>query len=115
MAFLKLEPMLQTIDLVGTIDWYCTVLAFRLDARSEQWCRLERDGTALMFMTNAHLGSPQATATQYFYIDDVAALFETVRPHCKIEWGPEVMPYGNLEFAIRDNNGYLLSFSQKVD
>jgi hypothetical protein len=28
--------------------------------------------------------------------------------------GPERMPYGMLEFAIKDPNGYLLSFGQKV-
>ena len=26
--------------------------------------------------------------------------------------GPEEMPYGMLEFAIKDLNGYLLSFGQ---
>ncbi len=31
-----------------------------------------------------------------------------------MEWGPEEMPYGMLEFAIRDPNGYLLSFGQKL-
>lgn len=30
------------------------------------------------------------------------------------EWGPERMPYGMLEFAIKDLNGYLLSFGQRV-
>jgi hypothetical protein len=31
------------------------------------------------------------------------------------EWGPEKMPYGMLEVAIRDPNGYLLSFGQEID
>ena len=30
--------------------------------------------------------------------------------HCAAEWGPEDMPYGMTEFAVRDPNGYLLSF-----
>jgi hypothetical protein len=33
---------------------------------------------------------------------------------CPAEWGPEEMPYGMLEFAIKDPNGYLLSFGQPV-
>lgn len=115
MAFLKLEPMLQTLDLPGTIRWYRSVLGFRVGSESDLWCRLERDGAALMFMTNAHLGPPQATATQYFMVDDVLALWEAVRDRCAIVWGPERMPYGNLEFATRDNNGYLLSFGQAVE
>jgi hypothetical protein len=31
------------------------------------------------------------------------------------EWGPERMPYGLIEFAIKDPNGYLLSFGQPVE
>ena len=30
------------------------------------------------------------------------------------EWGPEQMPYGMVEFAIKDPSGYLLSFGQPV-
>ena len=29
-----------------------------------------------------------------------------------IEWGPEVYDYGRREFAIKDNNGYLLALSE---
>jgi uncharacterized glyoxalase superfamily protein PhnB len=67
-----------------------------------------------MFMQNEHLGPPHATATQYITVDDVMALFDRLKAICAIEWGPEKMPYGMLEFAIRDPNGYLLSFGQPV-
>jgi hypothetical protein len=30
------------------------------------------------------------------------------------EWGPEEMDYGLIEFAVKDPNGYLLSFGQPV-
>ena len=65
-----------------------------------------------MFMHNAHLGAPHATATQYFTIADVPSLWAHVSAFCPAEWGPEVMPYGLMEFAVRDPNGYLLSFGQ---
>jgi hypothetical protein len=29
--------------------------------------------------------------------------------------GPEKMPYSMLEFAIKDPNGYLLSFGEQVE
>jgi hypothetical protein len=67
-----------------------------------------------MFMHNAHLGAPHATATQYICVDDVLGLWSSIRDRCKAEWGPEKMPYGMLEFAIRDPNGYLLSFGQPI-
>jgi len=60
------------------------------------------------------LGPPHATATQYIHVDDVMAVFHAVKDRCPIEWGPERMPYRMLEFAIRDPNGYLLSFGQEV-
>lgn len=115
MKFEALTPMLQSLDLDATAKWYADVLGFEATSHTLAWLRLERDGVEIMFMTNAHLGAPQATATQYFRVDDVMALWERVKPHAKAEWGPEEMPYGMLEFAIRDPNGYLLSFGQEVE
>ncbi len=114
MRFVSLVPMLQTEDLERTSRWYETVLGFQRADTGEDWCRLSRDGGAIMFMRNAHLGPPQATATQYFQVDDVMALWSMVQPHGPAEWGPERMPYGMLEFAVKDPNGYLLSFGQPV-
>jgi len=59
-----------------------------------------------MFMDNAHLGEPHATATQYFTVDDVDALWDGIKGHCQAEWGPEDFLYGFREFAIKDPNGY---------
>ena len=113
MRFITLVPMLQCHDIEATKDWYRSVLGFECVGELEQtWCRLERDGAAIMFMKNAHLGVPQATATQYIYVDDVLALWNSIKGMCQAEWGPEMMPYGMLEFAIKDLNGYLLSFGQ---
>ncbi len=65
-------------------------------------------------MVNDHLGDPHATATQYFQVDDVMALWRTLEGRVAAEWGPERMDYGVLEFALRDVNGYLLSFGQET-
>ena len=103
--------MLQTRDIARTRAWYEAVLGFACTAEdSGSWCRLERDGVALMFMCNDHLGDPHATATQYIYVDDVLGLWDGIKHACTAEWGPQAMPYGLTEFAIRDPNGYLLSF-----
>ena len=115
MKFQALIPMLQTKDLKGTRRWYETVLGFTCSAEDgEAWCRLDRDAVSIMFMDNALMGEPQATATQYIFVDDVMALWEATKDHCAPEWGPENMPYGILEFAIKDPNGYLLSFGQRL-
>jgi predicted enzyme related to lactoylglutathione lyase len=115
MQFSALVPMLQTHDMEQTKAWYTSVLGFSLSAESDQaWCRLSRDQVSIMFMCNDHLGPPHATATQYVYVDDVLALWSSIKDRCSAEWGPEMMPYGMLEFAIKDPNGYILSFGQQV-
>jgi catechol 2,3-dioxygenase-like lactoylglutathione lyase family enzyme len=114
MRFNGLTPMLQTNDVKRTRDWYVATLGFRCVSEDGGWCRLERDDVALMFMQNDHLGPPYATATQYINVDDVMAVWNSVKNRCAAEWGPERMPYGMLEFAIKDPNGYLLSFGQPV-
>lgn len=109
----SLVPMLHIKDIARTIQWYESVLGFRCTGKwQDVWCRLERDGAALMFGSNDHFGKPSATAVQYIYVDHVTALFEQLDGAVEPEWGPDLMPYGNLEFAIRDPDGYLLSFGQ---
>ena len=107
--------MLQTLDMGRTIAWYQSVLGFQLQGQHKGgWCQLGRDGISIMFMMNAHLGTPHATATQYFSVDDADALWEMLKENCRAEWGPEDMPYGLREFAIKDPNGYLLSFGSPI-
>jgi uncharacterized glyoxalase superfamily protein PhnB len=114
-TFRSLVPMLQTLDLRQTVVWYQTVLGFqRVGEEADGWCCLSRDGVSIMFMTNDHLGPPHATATQYFTVDDADVLWDSIKDDCKAEWGPEDMPYGLREFAIKDPNGYLLSFGSPI-
>ena len=113
MRMTALVPMLQTHDVMHTRKWYEEVLGFHcVSVQDDEWCRLERDEVAIMFMRNAHLGPPGATATQYIFVDDVWELWNSINEKCTAEWGPEEMPYGLTEFAVRDPNGYLLSFGQ---
>jgi uncharacterized glyoxalase superfamily protein PhnB len=114
--FQALVPILQTSDMARTRQWYESALGFQcVAAQGDEWCRLERDDVAIMFMRNDHLGAPHATATQYIYVDDVMAVWNSIKDRCAAEWGPEEMPYGMIEFAIKDPNGYLLSFGQEVE
>ncbi len=116
MRMTALVPMLQTDDMTRTRQWYEEVLGFRCaSVEGDEWCRLQRDEIAIMFMRNAHLGPPHATATQYIFVDDVFGLWNSIRGKCTAEWGPEEMPYGLTEFAVKDPNGYLLSFGQPIE
>ncbi len=114
MRMTGLVPMLQSSDLGRTEKWYAETLGFRRVGRDAGWLRLERDDVALMFMHNQHFGTPAATATQYIYVDDVDGLWQNLKNRVSAEWGPEDFSYGNREFAIKDPDGYLLSFGQKI-
>ena len=99
--FRKLVPMLQTKDMGQTVAWYETVLGFRRTGQADGWCCLRRDSVSIMFMNNAHLGPPHATATQYFTVDDVDALWDGIKKHC--QGVPKTCPmgFGNSQSKTR--------------
>jgi catechol 2,3-dioxygenase-like lactoylglutathione lyase family enzyme len=114
--FVKLTPMLQTKDIRATVAFYTGTLGFTLEglwpAESPSWCMLSSGDARVMFMTNDHYGPPEMTGTLYIETDDVIAVHRSIEGNVPILWGPEVYPYGILEFAIKDVNGYTISFGQ---
>ncbi|MFT3727070.1 MAG: VOC family protein [Terricaulis sp.] len=113
----ELRPMLYTADLDATIAFYVGTLDFNLDERSDEfgWASLSRDQVALMISTpNAHTAFEKATFTGSFYInvDDVEAQWAALKDKTNVCYGLETFAYGMREFAIYDNNGYLLQFGQ---
>ena len=114
-TFQALRPMLRTNDLDGTVQFWTDRLGFTCDGLSEEdgWASLSRDGVGLMIATpNAHLPfkTPGFTGSFYFNVDDVAALWADLKDRVKIVYPMEEFHYGMREFAIYDNNGYMLQF-----
>ena len=68
-----------------------------------------------VFQQRKQRRAPHATATQYIYLHDLDAFWDSIKDKVKAEWGPEKMPYGMMEFAIKDPDGYLLSFGEELD
>jgi hypothetical protein len=116
--FEKLTPMLQTADMGKTIEFYTGTLGFSLLNTWPQgepaWCILGRDDVQIMFMINEHVGAPEMTGTLYIRTTDVVDLHSRLAGQVEVLWGPEVYEYGMHEFAIKDCNGYTLSFGQPV-
>lgn len=115
----RLTPMLRTKDIKGTIAFYTGVLGFTCDAFSEEWgwANLSRDSTSLMVATpNAHedFDEPVFTGSLYFRCDDVNALWTHLADKARVAYPVEDFEYGMREFAIFDNNGYLLQFGEEV-
>lgn len=111
--------MLRTPDLSGTLAFYRDVLGFDLASGAPEygWLALSRDGADLMLSSlNDHEGdtTPVFTGSLYLEVADVDALWDTVRDRARVCYTPETFAYGMREFAIYDNNGYLLQFGQAV-
>jgi uncharacterized glyoxalase superfamily protein PhnB len=115
-----LTPMLRTRDLPGSLAFYCGMLGFECAAHDETrgWASLRRDGVELMLSgPNAHEGdgAPAVTGSLYFRTDAIDALWQRLQDRVRVCYPPEDFDYGMREFAVYDNNGYLLQFGSPVD
>ena len=61
--------------------------------------------------------NPETTFTGSLFTrtDQVDVLWSDLKEKCSIAYPLESFPYGMREFAIYDNNGYLLQFGQVID
>jgi catechol 2,3-dioxygenase-like lactoylglutathione lyase family enzyme len=116
--FKGITPFLKTSDLAKTIEFYVGVLGFVVDSK---WpadhpanCILDNGHVHLAFGTDPqnHYPSPCLSGQLWIAVDNVIALHSRLVGKVPIEWGPEVYSYGRREFAIKDCNGYLLTFSE---
>ncbi len=119
MRFREVSPMLYTRDLPGSVEFYTTRLGFRCESFSEEWgwASVRRDGVQIMFaLPNQHLPfeRPMLTGSLYIRTDDVEAAWRELEGAVRICYPIENFDYGMREFAIYDNNGYLIQFGQEI-
>lgn len=114
--------MMESDDMQATLDFYTQTLGFEVydlakNERGIYWCSLYRDGAEIMFTDrNAHSKEKRATfnGVLYFYPDNVDELWQELKDKVTVEWTPQDFGYGMYDFAIRDNNGFILAFGQIV-
>lgn len=120
MALTKLVPILYTNVIQESVNFYQTKLGFTcvvLDKELE-WATLERDKVTIMLSKpHRHLNFEKSIFTGSFYIntDDVDCLWEQLKDKANICYPVENFEYGMREFAIYDNNGYVVQFGQKLE
>ena len=117
--FQSLRPMLRTKDLHATVTFWTDCLGFSCKGLSEEdgWASLCRDHVSVMIATpNAHVPFEVATFTGSFYVDvdNVTELWADLKDRVRIAYRMEDFEYGMREFAIYDNNGYMLQFGSPV-
>lgn len=111
--------MLWTEDLAGSVDFYTAILGFTANEVNEAWgwASLSKDEVELMFARpNRHSSYEKIgfTGSFYFNSDNVDALWTELKDKVRVCYGIEDFEWGMREFAVYDNNGYLLQFGQQI-
>jgi catechol 2,3-dioxygenase-like lactoylglutathione lyase family enzyme len=115
----ELTPMLWTRDLKESVDFYTTRLGFQCGELREDWgwASLTRDGVEIMLvLPNAHepFEKPVFTGSLDLRSDDVDAAWGELKDKVRVCYPIEDFEHGMREFAIYDNNGYLLQIGQEI-
>lgn len=115
----KLTPVLYTNDLKKSIDFYVNVLNFTsnsFDAESPiAFVRFD-DIELMLSLPNEHVPFIHShfTGSFYFQTQNIIEIWESIKDKASICYPIEDFEYGMREFAIYDNNGYLLQFGQEM-
>ena len=115
----SLIPMILTPELTETVNFYTGVLGFDCKELNEEkgWATLIHDNIQLMVAAPSKqiaFNNPAFTGSFYFYPDNVDILWDSIKRKAKVCYPIDNFDHGMREFAIYDNNGYLLQFGQKL-
>lgn len=119
MKLTDVVPVLWTESLAHTIDFYTQMLGFTCDESVDEWgwASLSRDGAQIMLAKpNEHTPKKDIgfSGSFYFRTDDVLLLWNHLKDKVNICYPLDTFPWGMQEFAIYDNNGYILQFGQDI-
>jgi catechol 2,3-dioxygenase-like lactoylglutathione lyase family enzyme len=127
MAVLRVVPIIRVSDIRAALEFYCSTLGFVTDFEysaspdGPAYAGVSLDGNQVHLSTFAGDGV-SGTAT-YFYVDDVDALFRTLRQagletpgnvNSPVEEGPVDQTWGMREFYVRDPDRNTLRFGSLI-
>lgn len=115
----NLKPILWTDHLDESISFYTQILGFVLIEKNEdwQWASLQKDEVVLMISKkNDHskFNNIGFSGSFYFNVDDVEVLWTDLKEKADVCYEIETFEWGMREFAVYDNNGYILQFGENV-
>ena len=121
--FVAIVPVLRVTDVERSIVWYREILGFASDpfpaVPPYEVCILRRDATELMLRRCAE---PVVRSRRSYdwdvYIrlagDELVTLLDRARKRTPLVRGPELMPYGQVEFELEDPDGYRVCVAEVV-
>jgi uncharacterized glyoxalase superfamily protein PhnB len=110
-------PILYVANMDESIRFYSDVLGFCCANRTEGWATLQCGSAEIMLsLPNDHFPfeKPRFTGSFHFQKENVNSLWEKLRDKAVVVYPVEDFDYGTREFAIRDNNEYILQFGQEI-
>ncbi|WP_312090021.1 VOC family protein [Chryseobacterium sp.] len=115
----SLTPVLWTEKFEETIQFYTHVLKFSVKNQNSEWnwAVLEKDEIQIMIsLPNSHEKKRKIgfSGSFYFNIENIQSFWDSLKSTAKICYELEVFGWGMREFAIYDNNGYILQFGESV-
>ncbi len=120
MKLVNLRPVIYTKQVKYTVEYYKEILGFTCNGHTKDWSQasLSRDGAEIMVSyPTAHVPfdyKPQFTGSLYITVDNVDELWNELWDRTLNCYELQTFDYGMREFAIYDNNGYLIQFGQPV-
>ena len=119
MKALKLTPMLWTENLQETIDFYTNTLGFICGDKNDEWgwaSMHNGDIDVMVAKPNEHTPYDKImfSGSFYFTLENVNELWEELKNKCTIAYPIENFEWEMREFAIFENNGYMLQFGQEI-
>lgn len=119
----ELVPLLVSGNIDASVRFYRDRLGFTLAKTWEpegelEWCRLERDGAAVMLQRACDEDGPadgRGLGVRFYFIcDDVRAEYERLRTYDLDVMPPTVAFYGMNQLFVTDPDGYELCFETPV-
>lgn len=125
----KLTPNLIVQNINASIEFYKNVLGFETimtvpEEEPFQWAMMKNDNVEIMFQSKESLpdlpkeiaemkkGEIGASLILYIDVPDIKTLYKKVKGQVSIVEDMHTTFYGTQEFAIKDVDGYILTFAQ---
>ena len=119
MKLIEIRPILYTNETKETVDFYTGKLGFECPVMNEEWgwAILKKDDIEISIsFPNAHteFSKPAFTGSFYIICEEVEKIWQGLKDKVKLCYPLEDFEHGMREFAIYDNNGYILQFGQEI-
>jgi uncharacterized glyoxalase superfamily protein PhnB len=125
----SLAPNLMVYNVDDTVEYYKSYFNFDLVASEPQkgdlqWAMIKNGDVTLMLQDIDRLRNdlpyfediePGGGFTLFIQVDEVEKLYDKIKDDIEVISDLNITFYGMNEFTIRDLNGYVLTFAERIE